>query len=195
MTINTAEIEARLAKATEGPWRLMEGIKTLWIDAPEAGISICDLDVVRPVFDRSVASVNGEFIAHAPTDIRDLLSALKAETARAEAMERMWEIVLDEAREANDALSTRLHQETNMLTALGNAFEIERARTDRLTAQLTAANEKLAAHAKAEKDAADLYDWVMSVCENPPEPTPALRAVWEKYKDLPAFNTGDGNGR
>lgn len=96
-------------------------------------------------------------------DRRNLLAALKAETARADKAENG---LLDEAERSAD-----------------------------LQSQLTAANEKLAAYAKAEKDAAELYDWVMSVCENPPEPTPALRAVWEKYKDLPAFSTGDGNGR
>lgn len=125
----------------------------------------------------------------AADEIVTLRAALKAETARAEAMERMWEIALNEAREANGALSTRLHQETNALTALGNAFEIERDRTDRLTAQLTAANEKVAA--ARERDLR-LIEWLCCLLDEvKPDETTKAQAV----KFLAAFNTGDGNGR
>lgn len=127
---------------------------------------------------------NGEwFQKYAHDDIRDLLAALKAETARADKAEVRFDAKLDALAAADQAVfvewQRRLRGAQEMLVDTQS--------------QLTVANERLAAYTKAEKDAADLYDWFVSVCENPPEPTPALRAVWEKYKDLPAFNTGDGN--
>lgn len=77
MTINTAEIEARLAKATPGPWEIMP------------------FGVVRLIRSRSttVASVKSgpehkhdvDFIAHSPQDVADLLSALDTLTREREA--------------------------------------------------------------------------------------------------------------
>lgn len=60
-----AAIRERLSRATPGEWRLMEGIRTIWVDAPDAHHSICDMDVIRPPSDRPVARLDGDLIAHA----------------------------------------------------------------------------------------------------------------------------------
>jgi len=135
-------------------------------------------------------------------ELRAIVAALKAETARADRYAERLEITSHWVSYDDGATLTRVEVpredwdgQHDGIDCRDETIKLQDAAVDNLRAQLTAANEKLAAQATAEKDAADQRDWINFVSESLIEPTPALRAMWQKYKDSQHPVTGDGNGR
>ncbi len=86
MTLDIAAINARADAATSGPWA--KNPFTAHVDAFEQGypIPVCALLWPTDLRTEDQSIADGEFIAHARTDIPDLLAALEAsETARVKA--------------------------------------------------------------------------------------------------------------
>lgn len=86
-----AEIRDRLRAATSGPWKMCdarEGACTcglIWALPADAVVAIADSaghSELKEGFTDEQARKNGEFIAHAPEDIADLLAAIDALTGK-----------------------------------------------------------------------------------------------------------------
>lgn len=219
MTINTAEIEARLAKATPGPWEASAdgliwhetamtqdccGHPRVVCDDDGAGNAVPAYEVCcgEPIVhggQESLAQASGDnatFIAHAPDDIRDLLAALKAETARADRYAERLEITSHWVSYDDGVTLTRVEvpredwdTQIDGIDCRDETIKLQDAAVDNLRDQLTAANEKLAA--ARERDLR-LVEWLCCLLDEV-KPDDATKAQAVKFLD--AFNTGDGNGR
>ncbi len=187
MTINTAEIEARLA------------------DHYSMGTSV----------------------GHSPssqimTDIRDLLAALKAETARADRYAERLEITSHWVSYDDGATLTRVEvpredwdNQHDGIDCRDETIKLQDAAVDKLRAELTAANEKLAA---ANELVRTLGDPLLEICDHLEDESDrvylgstnhadTLKGVQQSYwawwlqeeidagRCNPEANTGDGNGR
>lgn len=142
-----AEIEARVERATEGPWA--KNPFTAHVDAFEIGepLPICALLWPTELRTEDQVIADGEFIAHARQDIPDLLAALKAiregsknnadwfeqanadriaaEAALAAANERVRELEALLDRHENGLAQVWVHKKTGGLYRVINHVRIE----------------------------------------------------------------------
>lgn len=80
------ELRKLAEAATPGPWVTMDGVHSLWIDAPEKGQHIAD--VFRHIKNQPNGFPNAAFIAAAnPTAVLALLDELTALRAKVKALE------------------------------------------------------------------------------------------------------------
>lgn len=193
MTINTAEIEARLAKATPGPWYVSKDedaylhpknyiMRDVFYDENSQRATTYRLgmwtypgtlpDTVGAQERRATA----DFVAHARTDIPDLLAALKAETARAEKAEeeledeRSWwpkwglEIKAILERYGVDySYTDEINLPGDLEDWIAEWTSADKAKQADLQSQLTAANEKLAAAGELVRK---LGDPLLEICDH-----------------------------
>jgi hypothetical protein len=92
-----AAIEARLEKITPGPWEYDEtGSDPLFVKGnPDAMLVWPDFDFSRENISVKMENADGEFIAHAPTDIAALLARARQQDARIAELEVEMDRVKD----------------------------------------------------------------------------------------------------
>ena len=106
MTLDIAAIKARADAASEGPWA--KNPFTAHVDAFEQGypIPVCALLWPTDLRTEDQSIADGEFIAHARTDIPDLLAALEASEADRVKAEQERDALKEALKDAAEALGS-----------------------------------------------------------------------------------------